>query len=234
MKFIKRILGGMTLLFGALVPNMACADWGILSVDSLDLSKLIPIIMDSFMFVANATYSYFVGANHNGPIYTLVWLFFAFYIAIYLIKLYVPKFWTTIFGFKPGDSIENTSGTKIAENLLKPAIRVLVAVILFLPLRPEFITNTLINPFLKFGSIYTTGIINIVSADKTINSSKLECPNTLLEQGWLSKESCEYVVQPVHVLSYANNQVIKRGFRYLSRGLSSLNTLIVHNGAKDL
>ena len=171
MKFIKRILGGIALLFGALVPNMAFAGWGILSVDSLDISKLVPIVIDSFMFVANGTYSYFVGADHDGFVYTLVWMFFAFYIAIYLIKLYMPKFWLTLFGFKPGDSIANVGGMKIVENLLKPTVRVLVAVIVFLPLRPEFITKNLINPFLQFGSIYTTEIIKISSAEKISNKS---------------------------------------------------------------
>ncbi len=233
MKFIHKFLTALLLMCGAFAPSMAFAGWGILSVDSLDISKLVPIVIDSFMFVANGTYSYFVGTNHDGIIYTLIWLFFAVYIAIYLVKLYVPKFWITIFGFKPGDSIDNTGGMKIAENLLKPAIRVLVAVILFLPMRPEFITKNLINPFLQFGSIYTTEIIRISAANNININNNVECPDTLLAQGWLDKPSCQYIIQPVHVLSQANNMFIKRGFRYLSSGLTSLTGLMVHNGGQS-
>ncbi|MBO4672188.1 MAG: hypothetical protein J5608_00860 [Alphaproteobacteria bacterium] len=229
---MKRILGGIALLFGAFVPNMAFADWGILSVDSLDISRLVPIIIDSFMFVANGTYEYFVGSNHDGIVYWLVIGVFAIYISLYLIKLYVPKFWLTIFGFKAEDTIDNVSGMKIGENLLKPAIRALVAMILLLPLHPEFITKYLTNPFLQFGSMYTTEIIKISTTVDVDSGKKIECPKDLLAQGWLDKESCEYIIQPVHVLSQANNAAIKRGFRYLAQGLESLTTLMVHNGGQ--
>lgn len=232
MKFIKKFLYGLMLMCGVFAPNMAFADWGILSVDSLDISNLVPIVLDSFMFVANGTYTYFVGDHQDGIVYVLVWGFLAFYIALYLIKLYIPKFGLTIFGFKPGDSISNIGGMKIAENIAKPAIRALLAAILLLPLRPEFITRNLINPFLNFGSIYTTEIIKISSDVGFDDNKQIECPHDLLIQGWLDKESCEYLIQPVHVLSHANNTVIKRGFKYLSSGLQSLTTLMVHNSGQ--
>ena len=221
------------MLFGVCTPNMAFA-WGVLSVDSLDISGLIPIVLDAFMFVANGTYDYFVGPDHNGIVYVLVWLFLIMYIILYLIKLYVPKFWITTFGFKAEDSVSNTGGIKIAENILKPSIRALVAVILLLPLRPEFISRNLINPFLHFGSIYTSEIIKLSSGLGFNSTVSQTCPNDLLEQGWLDKESCEYLIQPVHVLSRANNTVVKRGFRYLSSGLQTLTTMMVHNSGQGL
>jgi hypothetical protein len=231
MKFVKKFLCGLSLLFGALVPNMAFAGWGILDVDSLDISKLVPIILDAFMTVANGTYAYFVGDNYNGIIYFFVWGFMAFYIALYLIKLYLPKFWLSTFGFKPGDTV-NIGGMKIAENVLKPSIRALVAVILLLPMHPEFIARNVINPFLSVGSIYTTEIIKM-SSDVNFNNQKtIDCPNNLLEQGWLDSKSCNYLIQPVHILSHANNTVIKRGFRYLSNGLQSLMSLMSHDGGQ--
>ena len=232
MKFIKKILCGLILTLGVFAPNMAFADWGLLSVDSLDISKLVPIVVDAFMFVANGTYAYFVGNNHDGVIYVLVWGFLAIYIAIYLIKLYIPKFWLSTFGFKPEDTVENVGGMKIAENVLKPSVRALVAVVLLLQISPQMMAKYVINPFLSFGSIYTQEIIKATPTIGTINDTTVNCPEGLLNQGWLDVESCEYLIKPVHVLSQANNNVIKRGFRYLSNGLQSLNPLIAHNSGQ--
>ncbi len=232
MSVIKKFLYACIFLFGAIAPNVAFAGWGLLDVDSLDISKLVPIVLDAFMFVANGTYAYFVGPHHDGIIYFLVWGFFAIYIALYLIKLYIPKFWTSTFGFKSGDTIDNTGGMKIAENIAKPAVRVLLAVMIFLPIRPDVMTKYLINPFLSFGSIYTTEIIKIAGDIDMNNARTIRCPSDLMAQGWLDTASCEYLIQPVHVLSHANNTVIKRGFQYLSSGLSSLTTLMVHNSGQ--
>ena len=232
MNVIKKFLFGCAFLFGAIAPNMALAGWGLLDVDSLDISKLVPIVLDAFMFVANGTYAYFVGSNHNGIIYLLIWGFFAISISLYLIKLYIPKFWTSTFGFKSGDTIDNTGGMKIAENIAKPAIRVLIAVTIFLPIRPDVMTKYLINPFLSFGSIYTTEILKIASDVNFDNARNISCPANLMAQGWLDAESCEYLIQPVHALSHANNTVIKRGFRYLSSGLQTLTSLMSHNSGQ--
>lgn len=227
MKFIKNFLCGLFLVFGAFAPNTACAS----IIDALDISGLVPIVLDSFMYVANGTYAYFVG-DGNGIVYVLVWGFFIFYIASYLIKLYVPKFWLTTFGFKPGDSINNTGGIKIIENLLKPSVRALVAVIVLLPLHPDKMAKYLINPFLSFGSIYTSAIIQ-QSTDLTsteIQGREIHCPENLLNQGWLDAESCNYLIQPVHVLSGANNAIVKRGFQYISNGFQSLATFMIRDG----
>ena len=233
MNLIKRILCGICLVFGAFAPSTVFAS-GALGVDALDISGLVPIVLDAFMFVANGTYEYFVG-HGDGIIYFLVWTFFAFYIAVYLIKLYMPNLWIKIFGFKPGDSIENTTGIKIAENVLKPGIRVLVAVAILLPLRPEFMAKTLINPFLSFGSLYTQEILKLSPVTTcNNNAAPVQCPDSLTAQGWLDKESCEYLIQPVHTLSQANNCVVKRGFVYLSSGLSVMQTLMSHNSGQGV
>ncbi len=229
MKYIKKFLCGLALIFGAFAPSNVLA-WGIIDIDSLDISGLVPIVVDSFMFVANGTYDYFVG-NGNGIIYLLVWGFLAFYIATYLIKLYIPQFWLKTFGFKSGDTIDKVGGMKIAENILKPGLRALIAVIVLLPLRPEIMTKIVINPVLNFGSIYTSEIIKI-SSGVGVSTNAPTCPSDLLNQGWLDNESCEYLIQPVHVLSHANNTVIKRGFHYLASGLQSLTTLMLHNSGQ--
>lgn len=230
MNFIKRILCGIICIAGAFAPNIALA--GIIDVDSLDISELVPIVLDAFMFVANGTYAYFVG-HGDGIIYLLIWGFVAFYIALYLIKLYIPKFWLKTFGFSaPSATVENVKPVKIGESLVRPGLRVLVAVLVLLPLRPQFLANGLINPFLSFGSLYTTEILK-VSSDISLQSTKvIKCPENLLEQGWLSKKSCDYLIQPVHVLSVANNAVVKRGFKYISSGLGSLTSLMSHNSGQ--
>lgn len=231
MNFIKRILCGIAVLMGAFAPNIAMA--GIIDVDSLDISGLVPVVLDAFMFVANGTYAYFVGEHHNGIIYLLIWGFVAFYIALYLIKLYLPKFWLKTFGFDaPSATVENTKGVKIGESIIKPGIRVLVAVLVLLPLKPQFLANGLINPFLHFGSLYTTEIIKISSDLSFQTEQNIKCPSGLLEQGWLSNESCNYLIQPVHVLSRANNAVVKRGFKYITSGLQSLVSFVSHNSGQ--
>lgn len=223
MKFIKKFLCGLLFIFGALAPNMAFAGGLIDSVDALDISGFVPIVLDAFMYVANGTYAYFVG-NGKGIIYVLVWGFLIFYIISYLVKLYIPKFWITTFGFKAGDSIDNVSGVKIIESVLKPSVRALVAVIVLLPLHPDTIAKYLINPFLSVGSVYTSVII-----EQSVNITTdlgdghiIKCPENLLDQGWLDKQSCDYLIQPVHVLSQANNSVVKQGFNYISNGLQGL------------
>ena len=229
MKFIKKFLCGLLLTFGTFAPDTALA-WGLIDVDALDISGLVPMVLDAFMFVANGTYEYFVD-NGKGIIYAFVYGVFAIYIALYLVKLYIPKFWITTFGFKTGDSIDSVSGIKIAENILKPAVRALVAVIVLLPLHPETMAKYLINPFLSFGSIYTSVIIQ-ESTDLTpseFGNRQIKCPENLLVQGWLDERSCDYLIQPVHVLSQANNAVVKRGFQYLSNGFLSLTTVLIGN-----
>lgn len=149
MNFIKKFFAAIVCFLGAFVPGVANA--AIINIDSLDISGLVPIVLDAFMFVANGTYAYFVG-HGDGIIYLLIWGFVAFYIASYLIKLYIPKFWLKTFGFKaPSVTADNATPTKIGEDLIKPGIRVLVAVLVLLPLRPQFLANAVINPFMHLG-----------------------------------------------------------------------------------
>ena len=229
MNFIKKFFTAIICFLGAFVPGVANAS--IINIDSLDISGLVPIVLDAFMFVANGTYAYFVG-HGDGIIYLLIWGFVAFYIASYLIKLYIPNFWLKTFGFKaPSVTADNATPMKIGEDLIKPGIRVLVAVLVLLPLKPEFLANAVINPFMHFGSLYTTEILK-TSSNLTLQSSKeIKCPENLLEQGWLSKQSCEYLIEPVHVLSVANNAVVKRGFAYISKGLPT--SLMLHNSGQS-
>jgi hypothetical protein len=92
-----------------------------------------------------------------------------------------------------------------------------------------FLTQWLVNPFLEFGSIYTSHIVSKVNGI-SVSTERVACPEDIVAKAWISKDSCEFLTQPVADLSRANNQIIKRGFDYLTNGLRGLMTLIPHGG----
>ncbi len=213
----------------SIVPLSAFADWGI--VDSLNLAPLVPIVLDALMTVAMGGYEFFVG-NGDGIIYILVWGFLAVSIAMYLIKMYFPKNWLGFFGFSNGGefwSSRTPGGFQIAENVLKPAVRALIAAALLLQIKPTLVTEWIVDPFLKFGAMYTNEIT--ASIPGNVNSAKkIECPPDVVAKEWVSVDGCNFLVQPVSDLSNANNQVIKRGFDFINKGLLSMMTLVPHGG----
>lgn len=197
-------------------------------VDALNLAPLIPTILDALMTVATGGYDFFVGRG-DGIIYILVWGFLAVSMALYLLKMYFPKTWVSFFGFSGGGEMSGgIDGMTIATNMLKPAIRAIIAVTVLLQLKPVYLTEWLINPFLQFGAIYTESILGTIN--DVGGAPKIECPESVMQQGWISQESCEFLVQPVSEISHINNQVIKRGFDFINSGLRGLMTLIPHGG----
>lgn len=206
---------------------MAATQYGL--VDALNLSPIIPVILDALLAVATGGYEFFVG-NGDGIIYILVWGFLAVSMALYLLKMYFPKVWVSFFGFSGGGEMAGgVSGMTIATNLLKPGIRAIIAATVLLQLKPVYLTEWLINPFLQFGAIYTESITKSIN-DAGMHAPDVECPPSIIQQGWISRESCEFLVQPVSDISHANNQIVKRGFDFLNRGLRGLITLIPHGG----
>lgn len=202
-------------------------------VDALNLAPLIPTILDALMAVATGGYEFFVG-NGDGIIYILVWGFLIVSMAMYLLKLYFPKTWVGFFGFSGGGEMaDGISGMTIATNMLKPAIRAIIAVTILLQLKPVYMTEWLINPFLQFGAYYTESITNTIN-EAGVSGKKIECPQSIIQEGWITRESCEFLVQPVSDISNANNQIIKRGFDFLTSGLRGLITLIPHGGENFL
>lgn len=199
-------------------------------IDGLNLAPFVPSVLDAMMLVATGTYEFFVG-DGDGIIYVLVWSFLGITMALYLVKLYLPKTWGTLFGLSGGDSLHSggVTGTKIATNILKPGLRAVIATLVLLQLKPVYLTQWLINPFLEFGSIYTGHIISSIN-EANIKAPDVTCPEDILKHDWISQESCEFLTQPVADLSHANNQIIKRGFDFLTRGLRGLLTLVPHGG----
>jgi len=210
-----------------IMPHTAHASWGI--IDSFNLAPFIPMILDALMSIATGGYEFFVG-NGDGIIYVLVWGFLAVSLSLYLVKLYLPKVWVSFFGFSGGGEMSGgITGMQISMNILKPAIRAVIAATFLLQVKPTFVTNWLVNPFLEFGSIYTSSIINTINQTGT-PSINIECPQDILDNGWISQSSCEFLVKPVAEISNANNHVIKRGLEFVERGLVNLMALLIPHG----
>ena len=233
--FYSLLLRTLTLAFCAcclFVPSIANAAENNI-VDALNLAPIIPIVLDSLMAIATGGYDFFVGGG-TGIIYILVWGFLAVSLSLYLLKMYFPKTWVSFFGFSGGGEMsDGVEGMTIANNMLKPCIRAIIAVTVLLQLKPVYLTEWLINPFLQFGSLYTHSITETIN-ETGVNAPKIECPPSVIEQGWITQESCEFLVQPVSDISHANNQIIKRGFDFINQGLRGLLTLIPHGGENFL
>lgn len=227
----RRILSCLFLAAMLVAPVPALAEWGI--VDQLNLAPFVPLVLDAMMTIATGGYEFFVG-NGNGIIYLLVWGFLAITIILYLVKLYLPKTWGDVFGFSGAGTLADgkTNGETIIYNVMKPCLRGIIAAALLLQIRPVMLTQVLVNPFLQFGAIYTHAITETINDGAS--AKKIECPESVLQHAWISKSSCEFLVQPVSDLSAANNQVIKRGFEYMTSGLRGLMTMIPHGGGDFL
>lgn len=218
------------LCFGAFLIAPCVAHASV--VDALNLAPFVPMVLDALMMTATGIYEYFVGdGNHTGFIYIMVWTFLGATLTISLVKMYFPKKWLAFLGMSGGGEIVegNVSGFKLIENTLKPCVRAAIASLVLLQLKPVYLTQWLVNPFLQLGAIYTHQITESIN-DVNAQSEPIECPQEILAKKWISKESCEFLIQPVYDLSNANNQMVKRGFDFLFEGMRGLMVLIPHGG----
>ncbi|HOY47257.1 MAG TPA: hypothetical protein PLZ05_01480 [Alphaproteobacteria bacterium] len=216
-------------LFILLLATPAHASWGI--VDSFNLAPLVPIVLDALMSVATGTYEFFVG-NGDGIIYVMIWGILGVSIGLYFIKMYFPKTWVAFFGFSGGGEMwegKTTALQMVQDKILKPAMRAIIAATILLQIKPIYVTDWIVNPFLKFGSMYTQGIADSMNVNSA-PAKQIECPKQIIDKGWISADSCNFMVQPVSILSNENNKIIKRGFEFITRGLSGLMTLVPHGG----
>lgn len=199
-------------------------------LDAFNLSQFVPLILDSMMHIATALYNKFVG-NGNGLIYLIIYVFLGFYIGLYLVKMYLPKDWLGFFGFSGGGEMwdNKATGWSIVEEVAKPCLRAIIAIVLLLQIKPVYVTEWLINPFLEFGSVYTEQVLKVANVNTSAYEAP-ECPESVLTENWISQDSCKFLVEPVHVISVKNNSIIKYGFRFLKSGLRGLLTPIPHGG----
>jgi hypothetical protein len=182
-------------------------------VEIFSLAWVVPLVLDSMTAVAESVYDYFVG---EGILYMLIWGFLAFYIGLYLVKMYFPTHWLQLFGLSGGGQMydDKTDGWSISKGVLKPLLRAMFAILILLQLKPAYITNYVIEPFLQFGAVYVDSITSIVLPDRIAASA--ECPEEL--GGYLSKSGCEFIVGPIDNISRVNNGMIKKGFEFLMPG----------------
>lgn len=231
MNIFRRFLPLVLLATMFVLPVPALAEWEI--VDQLNLAPFVPLVLDTMMAIASGGYEFFVG-NGNGIIYLLVWGFLIVSIALYLFKLYVPANWAGLIGLSGGDSLWDgkTTAWTIGYNVLKPCLRGIIAAGILLQIRPVMLTEVLVNPFLQFGALYTHAITDTIN--EAGPTKKIECPESIVQKAWISKSSCEFLIQPVADLSAANNSIIKRGFQFITTGLRGMLTMIPHGGKSFL
>ena len=192
-------------------------------LDTFNLAPFVPMVLEVMMNIATSLYNFFVG-NGTGLIYIFAYAFAGFYIAMYLIKMYLPKDWLGFFGFSEGGEMWDgkADGLSIIENVLKPCLRVIVACVVLLQVKPIYVTEWLVNPFLEFGSVYTESILTSASKTPIGEINAPECPESIAEAGWISKRSCDFLIQPVYIISKENNNVIRYGFDFIKSGLLGL------------
>ena len=221
-----KIIFGAIVLFGFFVqPAHANI------IDAFNLAPFVPLVLDSMMNMATSLYRYFVG-NGTGLIYILVYAFLGGYLVLYLVKIHLPKDWLGFLGFTGGGEMwtGRATGWSIAENVAKPCLRAVIAIVLLLQIKPIYVTEWLVNPFLEFGAIYSETILNTVSNTEATKLDIPSCPENVAKNAWISKRSCDFLVQPVYIISQENNRVIKYGFGYLKSGLKGLMLLIPRGG----
>ena len=207
----------------------ACAETSLL--DSFNLAPFVPLVLETMMNIATSLYKYFVG-NGNGWVYIFIYAFLAFYLVLYLVKMYFPQDWLKFFGFSDGGEFWNdkTTAWSVAENVVKPCLRAIIAGVLLLQIKPVYVTNWLVNPFLEFGAIYTNHILRSANPDADAPTSVPACPVSIMEQDWISQRSCDFLIHPVYTISKENNRVIAYGFDFLKRGFTGMLTPILRGG----
>lgn len=230
--FVLRALSVTKLLFGAIVmcalfSSSARAD----ILDAYNLAPFVPLVLETMMNVATSLYNFFVGRG-DGIIYILIYVFLGFYISLYLVKMYLPKDWLSFLGFSDGGEMWDgkADAWKISENVLKPCVRAIIAGIFLLQIKPVYVTEWLVNPFLEFGSIYTEQILTQINNSTIDTVDAPACPASIEESGWISKRSCDFLVKPVFIISQENNKVIKYGFDFIKKGIAGLIIPIPHGG----
>ena len=151
---------------------------------------------------------------------------------MYLIKIHLPKDWLSFLGFTGGGEMLDGSATgwSIAENVFKPCLRAVIAAVLLLQIKPVYVTQWFVNPFLEFGYYYTEHVLHTVNSSIHIDEDEDVCPESIKISEWISDRGCNFLVKPIDIISKENNRIIKYGFDFLKRGLRGIMTLIPHLG----
>jgi len=180
------------------------------------LAWVVPLLLDALSAVAFAIYEMLVS---GGIVYILIWGWLAFTIGLSLAKMYFPKDWLSLFAFSGGGEMYDpkTDGWSILKNVGKPIARAVFASVFLLQVRPEYITNIIINPFLEFGGVYVGTITKSVLPKEL---PKMNCPKGL--DAYFTQDSCDFLIRPIRQVSAVNGGMISKGFDFLMGGIASL------------
>ena len=226
-RLIARILCACMLF----MPCAAHADYSI--VDSLNLAPVVPVVLDAMMMIATGAYDFFVGRG-GGIIYILIWICLGVWIAMYVVKMFLPEKWLGFIGMSGGGQMsgdKTPTPTGMATDVLKPMFRAIIAALVLLQIRPVFVTRWLVRPFLEFGALYTDAIVGTMEIPGVVVPN-ISCPPDVVAHEWVSQSGCEFLIRPVATLSAANNHIVKTGLSYMISGLGDMATLFVHGGAR--
>ncbi|MCL1786137.1 MAG: hypothetical protein FWG39_03240 [Alphaproteobacteria bacterium] len=209
-----------------LLPLPALAEYGM--VDALSLAPFVPLVLEAMMIVAMSGYKFFVG-DGTGIIYILVWGWLAITICLYLVRLFLPAEWLAFAGLSGNDALAKgeVSGFKMGEELLKPGLRAIFAIVILLQVKPQYISTYVVDPFLQFGATYTESIEGMVARSPFGVAPPAKCPDVLVLEGYISERGCDFLVQPVATITHVNNALVKRGFQMLTKGFSGLMSLLL-------
>lgn len=198
-------------------------------VDAFDLSPFVPLVLESMMNVATSLYNYFVG-NGTGLVYILIYAFLIFSLSLYLVKMHLPSDWLGFLGFSGGGEMWSgkEDGWTMGKNILQPCLRAIIACVVLLQIKPVYVTEWLVNPFLEFGSIYTEEIFHTINGSSLDTTAAPICPESITRADWISTKSCDFLIKPVYIISKENNQVIKYGLDFIKTGLRNLLSLFPH------
>ncbi|MDR2685448.1 MAG: hypothetical protein LBB23_01590 [Rickettsiales bacterium] len=196
-------------MIDALVSLPMVPDW--LNATSFD--KFVPLVIQAMMGAAAGVYDYFVPVLSG-----LLWIVIVFNSAVFTTKQFFPANWLSFLGMngggywaKPTDLIRG-----IPMRLVKQIVRASIATLLLLTIRPSLITDTIINPMLRVGTMITEFVVPSSTA------SRAQClPGATRE--FFDEKLCSDFANPIASIVYKNNQMV-------ALGLSIINMKFPANG----
>ncbi len=190
----------------------------------LSLAPLVPMVLDAFTHVAIGTYQYF-----RPIIPTLIYIFLLFSLTVYIVKQFIPKQFLSALKLNSDFIIQSDKPDpfKLAENILKPIMRGVIAISLLLPLNPKYIIQYGIDPFLQFGAIYTS---HILGNEHDFTLQRYTPATAHSDTDYYSESSRYYLTAPLQEISKKNNEIIKSGVELAINGAITLKFLQVLTG----
>ena len=96
--------------------------------------------------------------------------------------MYFPKMFLGFFGVSGGGEMANgVAPQKIIDDVIHSGVRAVIAVAFLLQLKPVFLTQWLVNPFLQLGAVYTHTITESIN-EAGIRAPEIQCHRKSLKR----------------------------------------------------